>query len=124
MAAAEKAAGPAKAVAAAANTSVDAANWAAEQLASWALDSGRTVLGSGLLASLDTGSRSLEAAFAAFAGGSAFAALNAFAGYANKYLYVPDLRFPNCTEASTFRLVVAGGRWRSCRAACNGAHSC
>ena len=62
--------------------------------------------------------------FAAFAGGSAFAAFDAFAGVANEYLYVPDLRFPNCTEASTFRLVVAGGRWRSCRAACKWAHSC
>ena len=47
---AEKAAGPIKAVAAAANTSAAAGNWAAEQLASWALDSGRTVLGSDLLA--------------------------------------------------------------------------
>ena len=81
-----------------------------------------------------------EAAFAASATFAAFASesnvFTAFAEEANKYFVancylLANLRVPNCTAESTFRLVVAGGRWRSCTAACTGkaaaenaAHSC
>ncbi len=66
-----------------------------------------------------------EAALAASATFGALCAFAAFADLANNYFIancylLANLRFPNYTVGSTFRLLVAGGRWRSCMVACTG----